>query len=130
MSLDAIPILIGEWFGRCQAPNMARVDLQMIAVALGLYAERPADPSTAEVEFAEVLDLGFPCRQAVIRKGVRDIGLIMAFVAHFNDGSIVLLFAKEGRNLSLKDRNDIRAAYAEELRVRAMELPGGHDEQG
>jgi hypothetical protein len=50
-----------------------------------------------------------------VHKEYRGIGNTAAFVAHFNHGAVIL-FIKEGRNLSNRDRNDIRAAYEEERR--------------
>ncbi len=106
-----------SWLVRNQLAALSRTDLQAVVVAVALHGDRP-DISTGEAEFSDLSDLGFPCTKVVVRRGVRAIGITAAFVVEFNDGVTVVLFIKEGRNLSLRDRNDIRAAYEEELRRR------------
>lgn len=106
-----------SWLVRNQLAALSRTDLQAVVVAVALHGDRP-DISTGETEFSDLSDLGFPCTQVVVRRGARAIGITAAFIVAFNDGVTVVLFIKEGRNLSLRDRNDIRAAYEEELRRR------------
>ena len=100
-----------------QRADLSRADLQAIVVAVAHHKDLP-NVSTGEAVFSDLFDLGFPCTQVIVREGTRGIGVIAAFVAMFNDGDTVVLFVKEERSLSLRDRNDIRAAYDEELRSR------------
>ena len=104
-----------SWMVRNQRADLSRADLQAVVVAVAHHMDLPG-VSTGEAEYSDLVDLGFPCTQVVVRKGARGIGVTAAFVVQFNDGDTVILFVKEGRHLSIRDRNDIRAAYEEELR--------------
>ena len=105
------------WLVRNQLTALSRFDLQTVVVAVAAHRDLPGI-STGESEFRDLSGLGFPCTQVIVRKGARGIGVTAAFVAQFNDGDTIVLFVKEGRNLSIRDRNDIRVAYEEELRSR------------
>ena len=106
-----------SWMIRNQVDGLSRLDLQVVAMAVVAHLDEP-QLDTGEATFSDLSDLGFPCEQVLIRQGRKRIGVLAAFVARMNDGDAVVLFAKEGRNLSLKDRNDIRASYDEELKGR------------
>lgn len=116
------PFLIrpGCWLIRSQLDDLNRADFQTVYFALLLDIKRPGK-STGEAEFSILADVDFPCKKVVIRKGARGTGVTAAYVTQFNDGSIVILFIKEGKNLSLRDLNDIREAYREEQRSRGDE---------
>ncbi|MEI8394104.1 MAG: hypothetical protein WCF85_05170 [Rhodospirillaceae bacterium] len=114
---SSLRIRAASWLVRNQRADLSRLDLQAVAVAVAQFNDIP-DVSTGEAEFSDLSSLGFPCTKVVVRKGSRGIGVTAAFIARFNDGDTVILFVKEGRSLSLRDRNDIRAAYEEELRSR------------
>ena len=101
-----------SWLVRNQLADLSRADLQTVVVAVAHHLDLPG-VSTGEAEYSDVPDLGFPCTQVIVRKGGRGIGATAAFIVQCNDGAIIL-FVKEGRHLSIRDRNDIRAAYEEE----------------
>lgn len=92
--------------------TLSRHDLQRIVTAAQVTIEEGEAPS-AEITYSAVPDLSdVPCRQMWLRQGEHEqnIGLLTVYTTVFQD-ELVILFAKEGHLMGIKERNRVREVY-------------------
>lgn len=96
--------------------RFSRSDLVKIVTTMATIAEL-GEFEAAELTYSTVQNLPFTCRQVVIDSGERGIEMISVFTVDLPGDPVVVLAAKEGRNLTLADRRRITDTYeAERLR--------------
>ena len=99
---------------------LKRLDFQRIVVAAYTVIE-DGEVASPEMTFSDVHGLDdVPCRQMWLRQGEHEqnIGLLTVYTMVFGD-DLVILYAKAGHLIGIKERNRIREVYRAELSRRS-----------
>jgi len=102
--------------------RLSRGDRDILAMAVEIEVEG-GDHNPVKVTASDLTNVGFQCRQMILETAGRTVfgvalGVITAVTASLPGDPLVVLYAKEGKNLSLKDTALIKEFYADELNRR------------